>query len=311
VRGLTGLIKHRGLIGIHGSARVTVQGKFLFGRRVSIGRNSVIQIPRNSRLNLGNGVYIGREVEITPDSEIRIGDFTSVQDRCNILGQVDIGANCLFAPNVFMSSGTHQYMERPAWLIRDQDSLVRDPNHRSANPRSIPIRIHEDCWIGINAVVMRGVTVGRGSIIGANSVVTQSVDPYCVVAGTPARVISRRLEFAPPRTLSSADPEHLPYFYSGFDLRQVAISSCKKGLHARGRFELALDCGGASSIRIEIDSEQPMALTYSRQKRMLHAGPQVVTFELDKHIARRIDRTGGKRLAWARLHGGHTQRQYG
>lgn len=280
VRGLTGLIKHRGLIGIHGSARVSVQGTFVFGRCVSIGRNAVIQVPRNSRLSLGNGVYIGREVEVTPESEITIGSYTSVQDRCNFLGQVDIGANCLFAPNVYLSSGTHQFKERPAWLIRDQDALVRDPSYKATNPRSLPIQVQDDCWIGINAVVMRGVTVGRGSVVGANSVVTKSVDPYSIVAGAPARVIGRRLEFAPPRTISSANPADLPYFYSGFDLRQVAISSPAAGLHARGRFQLALDCSDASSIYLEIESERPIVLKYAHQKRILAAGPQTVSFEL-------------------------------
>ncbi len=280
VRGVTGLLRHGGLIGIHGSARVSVQGTFTFGKRVSIGRNSIIQVPLNSRLSLGNGVYIGREVEVTPGAEISIGNFTSIQDRCNVLGEVRIGANCVFAPNVFMSSRTHQFRERPAWLIRDQDALVADPSYESVCPRTLPIEIHDDCWIGINAVIMRGVAVGRGCVVGANSVVTRSVEPYCVVAGNPARSISRRLEFEPPISISSENPGHLPYFYSGFDLRQQTIAASPLGHRAHGRFRLALDYRGAGGIQIEFDARQPLSLKCLQHKETFAAGRHSVTFRL-------------------------------
>lgn len=282
VRAATGLIKYRRLIGVHGSARVLAQGEFEFGRRVSIGPWSLIQIPRNARLRLGNGVSIGRQVEVTPAAAIEIGDFTSVQDRCIFLGEVEIGANCVFAPNVYMSSGTHRFMEKPAWLIRDQDALVADPNYEAKSPRHLPIRVHDDCWLGINVVVMRGVTIGRGSVVGANSVVTRSVDPYSVVAGAPARLIRHRLEFRPPRSISSANPADLPYFYSGFDLRQCAIPSPGAGLKAHGRFHLALDCKEAASIRIDVESGEPVSLAYRDDVRSLSAGRQSARFQLQE-----------------------------
>jgi acetyltransferase-like isoleucine patch superfamily enzyme len=282
LRGLNGLIRHRGLIGVHLSARASVQGAFEFGKGVSIGRNSIIQVPAKSQLTLGDRVYIGRNVEISPDSEITIGNFTSLQDRCNILGQVDIGAHCVFAPNVFISSGIHQFREKPAWLIRDQDALVRGEGYQAAIPRTAPVQVHDDCWIGINAVLMRGVTVGRGSVVGANSVVTRSVAPYSIVAGSPARLIGRRLEFRPPRAISSANPDDLPYFYSGFDLRQIAISSsASEGICARGRFRVALDCHAARSVRLEIESNQPVILTHANQRQAVATGQQQVTFSLE------------------------------
>ena len=281
VRGLTGLIRHGGLIGVHSSARVSVKGKFVFGKRVSIGRNSIIQIPASARLCLGDGVHIGREVEVSPISEITIGNFTSVQDRCNFLGRIDIGANCLFAPNVFMSSGTHEIREKPPWLIRDQDALVGAPGSVAAQSRQRPIQVQDDCWVGINVVVMRGVTIGKGSVVGANSVVTKSVDPYSIVAGAPARLISRRLEFKPPRAIATDNPDHLPYFYSGFDLRQQAISSSPAGYRACGRFQLALDCADAKRIELEVACSEPVDLVYAQQQRRLTVGSQSVSFDLE------------------------------
>jgi acetyltransferase-like isoleucine patch superfamily enzyme len=281
VRAAQGLLRHGGLIGVHRSARVSIQGNFSFGRRVSVGRNTIIQVPADSSLSLGHGVYVGREVEITSLGEISIGNYTSLQDRCQVLGQVRIGAHCVFAPNVFMSSGTHQFMERPAWLIRDQDALVADSARTSAQPRSVPIEVHEDCWIGVNAVVMRGVSIGRGSVVGANSVVTKPVAPYSVVAGAPARVIGLRLEFKPPSALSSANPDDLPYFYSGFDLRQCAIAGSASGFEAFGRFQLALSSLDASRISLEVEPDRPLSVMHGHESHRLAPGRQIISFPLE------------------------------
>lgn len=55
-----------------------------------------------------------------------------------------------------------------------------------------PIVIEDDVWVGFGAVILPGVTIGRGSIVGAGAVVTKDVEPYTVVAGVPARVIKER-----------------------------------------------------------------------------------------------------------------------
>jgi len=281
IRGFLGLVKYGGLIGVHGSASVSIEGTFEFGKGVSIARQSVIRVPRDSALLLGDGVSIGREAEVSPEGEIVIGDFTSVQDRCIFLGQLSIGAHCLFAPNVMMSSGTHHFSERPAWLIRDQDALLKDPGYQPAGGRHLPIRVEDDCWIGINSVIMRGVTIGRGSIVGANSVVTQSIAPYSVVAGSPAQLIRRRLEFRPPRSISASNPDHLPYFYAGFDLRQRSIAASPGGLRTKGRFRVALDFAGAESICIELEADRQTILKCGDQELALSAGAQRASLKVN------------------------------
>jgi len=55
-----------------------------------------------------------------------------------------------------------------------------------------PIRIGSDVWIGANCVVLAGTTIGEGAVVGAGSVVTRDVEPYSVVAGSPARVLRVR-----------------------------------------------------------------------------------------------------------------------
>lgn len=54
-----------------------------------------------------------------------------------------------------------------------------------------PIRIEDDCWIGANAVILPGVTVGRGSTVGAGAIVSRDVPAYSVTVGIPARVVKQ------------------------------------------------------------------------------------------------------------------------
>ena len=66
--------------------------------------------------------------------------------------------------------------------------------------------IGEDCWFGGNAIVLPGVTIGRGVTVGAGSVVTKDIPDFCVVAGNPARVIRTIEPKAPDPRLSI--PQH-------------------------------------------------------------------------------------------------------
>ncbi len=54
---------------------------------------------------------------------------------------------------------------------------------------SAPVKIEDDVWIGFNAAVMKGVTIGRGAVIGACAVITKNVEPYAIMAGNPARKV--------------------------------------------------------------------------------------------------------------------------
>ncbi len=73
--------------------------------------------------------------------------------------------------------------------IYDTDWHPVDPARRATGEAgaSIPVIIEDDVWLGANVVVLKGVTIGAGSIIAANSVVTKSIPPGVVAGGTPAR----------------------------------------------------------------------------------------------------------------------------
>jgi acetyltransferase-like isoleucine patch superfamily enzyme len=97
---------------------------------------------------------------------------------------ITIGARTLVGPNCSFYSGTHPL-----------DPYVR--NGTNGPEAGKPVIIGEDCWLGGNVVVVPGVTIGRGSTIGAGSVVTKDIPEFSVAVGNPAKVI-RKLDVTAP-----------------------------------------------------------------------------------------------------------------
>lgn len=172
------------------------------GRSCKVGARVLIDPGSSGRVSIGERVWIAADVEIQTDSEVKIREGTTIQRRSTINGSTTLGRDCILAPGVFISSGTHPFRAIPHLHIREQERrLFIDDIEMAKLDKSIWVQ--DDCWLGTNVVVCPGVTIGKGSVVGANSVVTHDVTPYSVVAGSPARAIGRRLEWIPP---SSLDP---------------------------------------------------------------------------------------------------------
>jgi acetyltransferase-like isoleucine patch superfamily enzyme len=264
---------------------LSVSGTFEYGENVGLGVGSNIFVPNNSFLRFEERCYVGRYVEISPNKNIEIGRYTTINDRCIFLGDVVIGGYCLFAPNVYVSSSTHYFDMNPNWLIRDQDQYACK-NSNFSKYHSKPVRIGDDCWFGINTVVMPGVTVGKGAVIGANSVVTRDVLPYEVIAGVPAKTIKKRLEFFPLRHINYLDESTWPYFYSGFLLNSLDNEQTKNsgaGFTAFKRFSVYMDINHAEKIFLSIRSAKEYGgiLRYQNQKRYVHNTYEVIEFKLN------------------------------
>lgn len=118
-------------------------------------------LPPAGRICIGRWVHLGESSMITAGGSIEIGD------------DVVIG---------------------PQTIIVDTDHRCDDPASpiRTQGLRSRPIRIDEGAWIAGHVSILKGVTIGRGAIVGAGSVVTHDVPPMAVAAGVPARVIAYR-----------------------------------------------------------------------------------------------------------------------
>jgi acetyltransferase-like isoleucine patch superfamily enzyme len=266
----------------HPDVSYDVRGEFTYGHGCSINTRAQIIVPENTAAHLGDGVYIGRYVELGAGKKIEIGDDTSIQDRCILVGDISVGRYCIFSLNVLITSGTHYPHIRPEWTIRDQDDYVRNDPILAAQ-HSKPVSIEDDCWLGVNSVILAGVTVGKGCVIGANSVVTRSIPPYSVAAGTPAQVVGSRLQFSPPTSLHASQRKDLPYFYSGFG---VSASERDRGapiggLLARANFLVAMEVGHARRITITARfCDRPCALRFGENTRELHRDFGELTFPL-------------------------------
>lgn len=151
------------------------------GEKVYIGQNS--NIVNGNKISLGNLVCIRKNVSLWSGGKgITIGSGTEIGERCriSIMNELSIGEKVLISPNVYITDCDHAY-EAVGIPILEQ-GVVRKNNH---------VNIKDHAFVGINSVIIGDVTIGKGSVIGANSVVTKSIPDYCVAVGTPARVIKR------------------------------------------------------------------------------------------------------------------------
>ena len=180
---------------IHPSAKIKDEGMLLIRGPVFIGRNVEILIDEGGCVELGGHNYILDNCQISVGSEtMRIGEGSSIQFGCILIGEVVIGKHCLLAPRIFVSSGSHSFRgsnSMPSWfMIKLQDHFIGCLNKRA-------VLVGDDCWIGINATIMPGVAIGKGCIIGASSVVTRPIqDCYGIYCGIPASKVGSR--WTPP-----------------------------------------------------------------------------------------------------------------
>ncbi len=112
---------------------------------------------------------------------IEVGRNLNVNRGVHIYGRggVKLGDYVLIGPNVIIASSQHRY------------DIAGTPILFQGHEKE-PVVIGSDVWIGANAVILPGVTVGDGTIIGAGAVVTNDTEPYSIVGGVPARKIGER-----------------------------------------------------------------------------------------------------------------------
>ncbi|MFA9385133.1 MAG: DapH/DapD/GlmU-related protein [Vibrio cyclitrophicus] len=117
-------------------------------------------------ISIGNNVYIG------PGAWFSSGKGAELK----------IGNDVLIGPRVTILTGDHE--------VRQVGVKIR--NALKTDASSSEVIIHNDVWVGANVTILKGVTIGKGSVVAAGSVVTRSVDDFTIVAGVPAKKVKER-----------------------------------------------------------------------------------------------------------------------
>ena len=169
---------------------ILISGAFSnFGKRTVL--MTPIRLSGEERIAIGNGVFVGPGswLQTLPDGgdqavAISIGDRTSIAGSCVIsaVRGVVIEEDVLFARNVYVSDHIHKY--------EDRDKPILD----QGVDKIAPVLIQRGAWLGQNVVICPGVTIGRGAVVGANSVVNRDVPDYSLAVGAPARLVKRHQE---------------------------------------------------------------------------------------------------------------------
>jgi acetyltransferase-like isoleucine patch superfamily enzyme len=189
--------------------------KLLCGR---VGRNvRAIEIPKitgGARISIGDNVFIGRGVQlIVPEQgQITIGDGAEIRDGVRLYAKsIIIEPGVTVGENSFLVGNVH--LKEQCWVSRGCDltgdievgrailgprvACVSSDHGKDENgavlidktAASAKITIEDGSWMGMNAIILKGVTIGKNAVVGAGSVVTKAVPAGSVVAGVPAKPI--------------------------------------------------------------------------------------------------------------------------
>ncbi len=146
------------------------------------------------KIGRGASVYLGTMFDVGRCGRVSLGDYALVHGARIICdAAVEIGDHALISWNVVLMDSYRCSFDpgQRRHELRQASSAV--PRRLEGGAAGRPIRIEHNVWIGFDACVLPGVTIGAGSVVGAKAVVVEDVPPYSVVVGNPARLI-RRLE---------------------------------------------------------------------------------------------------------------------
>ena len=146
-------------------------GKVWTGKIPSQEKGRLILHTGSELIVKGNFDVVGSTVEVLPGGRLILGSgYINFHSKLHCFHHIEVGNQVLISENV---------------IIRDSD------NHQiiGGNKMSAPIIIKDNVWIGMSAIILKGVTIGEGAIVAAGAVVTRDVPAHAIVAGVPAKVI--------------------------------------------------------------------------------------------------------------------------
>lgn len=128
----------------------------------------------------GDNLCIEYQAKFGDGVGISIGNNSGIGPNCNLSSPVTIGNDVMMGPDVKILTRSHSI------------GLLDIPMRMQGENNRLKVVISDDVWIGTRVIIMPGVTVGKGAVIAAASVVTKDVEPYSIVGGVPAKIIKYR-----------------------------------------------------------------------------------------------------------------------
>lgn len=180
--------------------RVTLKGhnydKLLFSEDSSV---SLIDGSTKENITLGDKVWMWGRLSSQSGGKIFLGNYSKIGHGTSVcaVDSITIGDYTAIADNVYiMDNNNHPVNPEYRKFMRikgdDESRLWKHSDHKA-------IVIGENCWIGRNVSILKGVTIGDNSVIAANSVVTKSIPANCIAAGNPAKVVKTDInDILPP-----------------------------------------------------------------------------------------------------------------
>ena len=147
-------------------------------------KNMYIKRAKKKMIFCGTHCYIHNSTLISCPENIRISDYVHIQPGCQFYGEgggINIGRGTIFAHDVQIFARNHMY---------DAADLQYVPYDRRFVNKTV--NIGEYVWVGARTIILPGVSIGRGVVIGAGSVVSSDIPDYAVVGGNPAKIIKYR-----------------------------------------------------------------------------------------------------------------------
>ena len=137
----------------------------------------------------GQNVYLRAiSSDIKGSWNLSIGDGTSIPKNSTFYctrAELIIGNKVIFGPNPTIITGDHRIDIIGKHIIDISDNEKRPEN-------DAPVIIEDGVWCGANVTILKGVTIGRGSVVAAGAVVTKSFPPYSIIGGVPAKILKMR-----------------------------------------------------------------------------------------------------------------------
>lgn len=138
----------------------------------SCGKN--VSVPQHCRFSGIKNIYVGDDVA-----------FGEGQEILTTMAKLYIGSHIMFGPNVTIVTGDHRMDIKGKYMTQITNEMKLPENDQ-------PVTLRGDNWIGANATILKGVTIGEGAVVAAGSLVIRDVPPYAIVGGVPAKVIKYR-----------------------------------------------------------------------------------------------------------------------